>query len=124
MLLRAVSSRSRRYSLLVRKMPSDPLQNLVSAKQLKAEPPDRKEFEKLVRVVLLGRRVDHPALFAQVFARRAAAVLAVVAAQRRSQLFHRRVHHTGLSKSRWFISNLLLLRPARNNAAGAARVLQ
>ena len=30
-------------------MPSDPLQNLVSAKQLKAEPPDRKEFEKLVR---------------------------------------------------------------------------
>jgi hypothetical protein len=29
-------------------MPSDPLQNLVSAKQLKA-PPDRKEFEKLVQ---------------------------------------------------------------------------
>jgi hypothetical protein len=30
-------------------MPSDPLQNLVSAKQLKAEPPDRKDFEKLVQ---------------------------------------------------------------------------
>ena len=30
-------------------MPSDPLQNLVNAKQLKVEPPDRKEFEKLVR---------------------------------------------------------------------------
>jgi hypothetical protein len=30
-------------------MPSDPLQNLVGAKQLKAEPPDRKEFENLVR---------------------------------------------------------------------------
>ena len=30
-------------------MRSDPLQNLVGAKQLKAEAPDRKEFEKLVR---------------------------------------------------------------------------
>ena len=30
-------------------MPSDPLQNLVNAKQLKAEPADRKEFENLVR---------------------------------------------------------------------------
>jgi hypothetical protein len=30
-------------------MPSDPLQNLASAKQLKAEPPDRREFEKLVQ---------------------------------------------------------------------------
>jgi hypothetical protein len=30
-------------------MPSDPLRNLVGAKQLKAEPPDRKEFENLVR---------------------------------------------------------------------------
>ena len=30
-------------------MPSGPLQNLVSAKQLKAEPPDRQEFENLVR---------------------------------------------------------------------------
>jgi hypothetical protein len=31
-------------------MPSDPLQNLVNPKQLKAEPPDRKEFENLVGV--------------------------------------------------------------------------
>src|SRR5260221_8180726 len=46
---RAVSSRSRRYSLSDRKMPSDPLQNLVGARQLKAEPPDRKEFERLVQ---------------------------------------------------------------------------
>lgn len=30
-------------------MPSDPLENLVSAKQLKAEPPDRKEFAKLMQ---------------------------------------------------------------------------
>jgi len=33
-------------------MPSDPLRNLVNAKQLKAEPPDGKEFAKLVQ---LGR---------------------------------------------------------------------
>lgn len=30
-------------------MPSDPLHNLVSAKRLKAEAPDRREFENLVR---------------------------------------------------------------------------
>jgi hypothetical protein len=30
-------------------MPSDPLQNLAGARQLKAEPPDRKEFAKLVQ---------------------------------------------------------------------------
>lgn len=30
-------------------MPSDPLKNLVAARQLKAESPDRKEFERLVR---------------------------------------------------------------------------
>src|SRR5260221_6604081 len=46
---RAVSSRSRRYSLSDRKMPSDLLQTLVGARQLKAEPPDRKEFERLVQ---------------------------------------------------------------------------
>ena len=30
-------------------MPSDPLQNLAGARQLKAEPPDRKEFAKLLQ---------------------------------------------------------------------------
>lgn len=34
-------------------MPSDPLENLVGAKQLKAEAPDRREFEKLVRRAVL-----------------------------------------------------------------------
>src|SRR5438552_1668533 len=45
---RIASSRSPRYSLLARKMPSDPLRNLVAARKLKAEPPDRQEFDKLM----------------------------------------------------------------------------